>query len=121
LGPTTFFSFERFMARIRGTGGRKRGTHLTIKKGKWLHSLQRKPHDCIQHGAQDGMVLHQRIVDVLLLQGQFHYGDRAFNSQPSILSVQNWHLHFIPANICLRVLRMEDCVKNWKNNSLQIA
>lgn len=95
--------------------------YLTIKEREWLHGLQREPHDSVQEGAQDGMVLHQRVVDVPLLQRQLHYGDRSFHGQPGILRVQDGHLHFIPADVCLGVWRRENCVQNWRNNSSQTS
>lgn len=48
------------------------------------------------------MVLHQWVVDRLLLQRQLHYRDGAFHGQPGVLSVQDGHLDFIPANVSLR-------------------
>lgn len=99
--------------------GSPSGTYLTIKEWKWLHSLQRKPHNRIQDGTQDRMVLHQRVVDVFLFEGQFHYGDRSFDREPRILRVQDRHLHFIPAHIGLHVWRTENRVQNRRNDSLQ--
>lgn len=47
------------------------------------------------------MVLHQWVMDRLLLQRQLHDRDGTFHSQPGILSVQDWYLDFIPANVSL--------------------
>lgn len=93
------------------------GTHLAIKKSERLHTLERKAHGCIQDGAQDGMMLHQWVVDRLLLERQFHYRDGALHGQPGILSVQDWHLHFIPANVSLWKLRREDYVRSWRTGT----
>lgn len=78
------------------------GTNLTVEERQGLHGLEREPGHGEQEGAEHRVVLHQQVVDRLLLQGQLHDGHRALHSEPRVLRVQNWGLHFVPAHIGLQ-------------------
>lgn len=75
--------------------------YLAVEKGQWLHGLEREARDGAQHSAQDRVVLHQRVVDGLLVQGQLHDGGGPFHGQPGVLCVQHGHWHLIPADVGL--------------------
>lgn len=75
--------------------------YLAVKQWQWLHTLEWEPHDGVEDGAEHELVLHQWVVDALLLQGQLHDGHRALHRHPGVLSVQHRGLHLITAHVCL--------------------